>query len=88
MRDFGTADAVPLHSVRLSDVAGLHLPAGSMGPKVGACAQFTALTGHPSSIGALTDAAAVLDGTAGTRITSGSSPDRGFSARTTVRAGH
>jgi carbamate kinase len=72
MRDFGTAHAVPLDALSLADVAELHLPAGSMGPKVDACARFTSATGHPSSIGALTDAAAVLSGTAGTTIT----PDR------------
>jgi carbamate kinase len=71
MRDFGTADAVALDALSLSDVAELHLPAGSMGPKVGACARFTSVTGRPSSIGALTDAAAVLSGAAGTTI----SPD-------------
>jgi carbamate kinase len=40
-----------------------------MGPKVRACARFTSATGQPSSIGALTDAAAVLSGAAGTTIT-------------------
>ena len=71
MRDFGTADAVALDALSLSDVADLHLPAGSMGPKVRACARFTSVTGQPSSIGALADAAAVLSGAAGTTI----SPD-------------
>ncbi|MCW2579516.1 MAG: carbamate kinase [Blastococcus sp.] len=83
MRDFGTAEARALESVSLADVAELHLPAGSMGPKVQACARYTRATGHPSSIGALVDAAAVLSGAAGTTITPGRSP--GTASR--VRAG-
>ena len=71
MRDLGTAHAVPLDAISLADAADLHLPAGSMGPKVRACARFTSATGHPSSIGALTDAGAVLSGAAGTTITAG-----------------
>jgi carbamate kinase len=69
MRDFGTPEARALESVSVADVAGLHLPAGSMGPKVQACVRFTSATGQPASIGALTDAAAVLSGAAGTTIT-------------------
>lgn len=64
MRDFGTAEATPVHQL-----AALHLPPGSMGPKLDACARLTTATGRPSAIGALTDAAAILDGTAGTTIT-------------------
>ena len=40
-----------------------------MGPKTDACAHFVGTTGHPASIGSLPDAAAVLDGTAGTTVT-------------------
>jgi carbamate kinase len=83
MRDFGTDDARALASLSLADVAELHLPAGSMAPKVRACARFTSASGHPSSIGALTDAAAVLSGAAGTTITSDGSA--GTTSR--VRAG-
>jgi carbamate kinase len=69
MRDFGTPRASPLHHLGLGQLPGLRLPAGSMGPKVEACALFTARTGHPSAIGALTDAAGVLAGTHGTTVT-------------------
>jgi hypothetical protein len=64
MRDFGTPRATALRHLGLSELAALHLPAGSMGPKIDACARFTAETGHSSAIGALTDAAAVLEGSA------------------------
>lgn len=69
MRDFGTPDARPIDRIAVDQLADLHLPDGSMGPKVAACARFTSATGRPSAIGALTDAAAVLRGEAGTTIT-------------------
>ncbi|SOC49626.1 carbamate kinase [Blastococcus aggregatus] len=71
MRDFGTADATAIEFLDLTEAADLHLPAGSMGPKVEACARYTGATGHPSSIGALRDAAAVLSGAAGTTVLPG-----------------
>ncbi len=71
MRDFGTSHATAMHRLDLRDLGDLHLPAGSMGPKVQACDGFTAATGRPSAIGALTDAAAVLAGTAGTTVMTG-----------------
>ncbi len=46
-----------------------------MGPKVDACARFTAATGRPSAIGALTDAMAVARGNAGTAFTPARSPE-------------
>ena len=70
MRDFGTPDAHPIDHISVDQLADLHLPEGSMGPKVEACARFTTATGRPSAIGALTDAAAILRGEAGTTITS------------------
>jgi carbamate kinase len=68
MRDFGTPDAEPIHRLGLAQLPELHLPAGSMGPKVEACARFTAATGNPSAIGSLRDAVAVIDGRAGTTV--------------------
>ena len=52
----------------VDEVAGLDLPAGSMGPKVDACARFTRATGRSSALGALDDAAAILRGEAGTTL--------------------
>jgi hypothetical protein len=46
-----------------------------MGPKVEACARFTRATGRPSAIGALTEAAAILRGDAGTTITASEHPE-------------
>jgi len=43
--------------------------AGSMLPKVVAASDFAAATGKPAAIGALADIEAMLDGTAGTRVT-------------------
>ena len=43
-------------------------PAGSMGPKVEACLRFVRASGQPAAIGALTDAADILAGRAGTTI--------------------
>jgi len=68
MRDFGTPVASPLHHLTLAELAGMHFPAGSMGPKIEACRRFTGRTGRPSVIGALDDAAALLAGTAGTTV--------------------
>jgi len=68
MRDFGTPQARPIRSLGLTELAGLHLPAGSMGPKVQACTLFTAATGRPSAIGSLSEAADILAGTAGTTV--------------------
>jgi carbamate kinase len=69
MTDFGTPNAAPLDHVDLSELAGLSFPAGSMGPKIEGCRRFVAATGGSASIGSLTDAAALLAGTAGTTIT-------------------
>lgn len=69
MRDFGSPDVTVLSHLDVDDIASLHLPAGSMGPKVEACRRFTAATGRRSAIGALTDAVGVLAGRAGTTIT-------------------
>ncbi|MCX6397619.1 MAG: carbamate kinase [Propionibacteriales bacterium] len=44
------------------------LDAGSMGPKIKAASQFVRTTGRPAVIGALDDLAALVAGTAGTRI--------------------
>lgn len=77
MRDFGTPRATAIPSLGLDELAELHLPAGSMGPKLRACEAFTAATGRPSAIGSLTDAAEILAGTAGTTVTKGRPADTG-----------
>ena len=69
MRDFGTPQATPLAQLDLEQLRTMAFPAGSMQPKVEACRRFVAATGHPASIGALTDPVALLAGTVGTTIT-------------------
>jgi len=68
MRHFGTPSEERIHHLDLDDLEHLTFPAGSMGPKIEACRRFVAATGHPAAIGTLTDATAVLAGTAGTTI--------------------
>lgn len=68
MEHFGTPSATALHSLTLDQLEGRQFPAGSMGPKIEACAQFVRATGHRATIGALTDAVALLSGAAGTTV--------------------
>lgn len=69
MRGWGTPDAEPITTIDLAALDGMTFPAGSMGPKVEACARFVRASGRPAAIGSLRDAGALLDGTAGTTIT-------------------
>jgi carbamate kinase len=65
---YGTPDARPVQAIDTGALAAMTFPAGSMGPKVDACIRFVTATGHPAAIGALTDAAGILAGQAGTTI--------------------
>ena len=69
---YGTPGARSVESMTVAEaVAWLRageFPDGSMGPKVEACVTFVK-AGGAAAIGALSDAAAVLAGTAGTRVT-------------------
>ncbi|MDQ2755626.1 MAG: carbamate kinase [Actinomycetota bacterium] len=69
MADFGTPQAAPLSHLTLDDLASMQFPVGSMAPKVEACRRFVRATGASAVIGALDDVAALLDGRAGTTIT-------------------
>lgn len=64
---WGTARQTRLERVSVADLADLDLPAGSMGPKVQAACNFSR-TGHDAVIGALDDIAAIVGGSAGTRV--------------------
>jgi carbamate kinase len=70
MDHYGTPSAVALPVLTLDQLEGRQFPAGSMGPKIDACVQFVRATGRPATIGALTDAAALLEGAAGTTVRS------------------
>ena len=69
IRDYGRPDAQPIHAIDTGALAQLTFPAGSMGPKVEACIRFVEASGQSAAIGALTDAADILAGRAGTTIT-------------------
>jgi carbamate kinase len=71
IRGYGTADAEPIRAIGADALAAMTFPAGSMGPKVDACLRFVTATGNPAAIGALTDAADILAGQAGTTISAG-----------------
>lgn len=58
----------PPPATRPDELAGLDLPAGSMGPKVEAACGFARNTGKEAVIGSLTDIAEIITGTAGTRV--------------------
>jgi carbamate kinase len=66
---FGTADERLVRRADPDALRALDLPAGSMGPKVAAACRFVVDTGHDATIGALPDAAALLAGGGGTRVT-------------------
>src|SRR5690554_799123 len=68
-RDFGKDSAVALSHLSVDQARALDLPAGSMGPKMNAAADF-AEGGGISGIGRLEDALAILQGRAGTRVSS------------------
>jgi len=68
--DWGTPDARALGTVTSTEVRRHQFAAGSMGPKVEAALSFVRSTRRPACIGALADAAAIVGGTAGTRIVS------------------
>jgi len=74
--DHGSPAARPLADVTTSQLERLHLPPGSMGPKARAAVRFVRETGGLAAIGALTDAAAILAGRAGTTVTGDRSPHR------------
>lgn len=68
--DWGSERNRLLRHVSCAKLSAMPLPELSMGVKARAGQLFTSLTGRPSAIGALAEAAAVLEGAAGTRISS------------------
>lgn len=81
MENYGTPAAVPLRVLTLDELARRRFPAGSMGPKIDACASFVRATGRPATIGALADATAMLDGAAGTTLKPAATPSPAGDAR-------
>lgn len=70
MRDFGTPSATPIDHITPTALRSMTFAEGSMAPKVRACVRFVEATSRPAAIGRLSDAAAVLAGTAGTTVMS------------------
>lgn len=68
-RGFGTEDTQPIRAATPAALRREQFPAGSMGPKVEAACRFVELTGRMAVIGGLDDAPAMLEGSAGTVIT-------------------
>lgn len=68
-RDFGTDRAAPISRLTPDAAAALTLPQGSMAPKVTAAYDFVRGGGRLAGIGRLEDAVAILNGTAGTLVT-------------------
>jgi carbamate kinase len=68
IRGYGTPDARPIQAIDTVALSAMTFPAGSMGPKVDACIRFVDASGQSAAIGALTDAADILAGRAGTTI--------------------
>ena len=66
-RDFGTYKASAIKNLTVAQARRLELPAGSMGPKLAAAADFAG-AGGISGIGRLEDALAILDGQKGTCV--------------------
>jgi carbamate kinase len=67
-RDWGTPDQARLDRVTPDELATMDFPAGSMGPKVQAAAEFAAATGKRAAIGSLEQIDGLVAGTAGTNI--------------------
>ena len=68
-RDFGTDHAAPIARLNPEQAADLTLPPGSMAPKVAAACDFVRGGGRLAGIGRLEDAVSILNGTAGTLVT-------------------
>jgi len=67
-RDWGTAEARAISQAAPEELEKLHFAAGSMGPKVEAACDFARATGGRAGIGALEDVVAIIEGRAGTLI--------------------
>lgn len=68
MADWGTPNARRISRATPDELLALDFAAGSMAPKVEAACRFVERTGRTAGIGALSDAASILKGRAGTVI--------------------
>lgn len=68
---WGTPDQAHIDKVTPDELRGLDLPAGSMGPKVSAAAQFVEATGKRAAIGSLEQIEQIVAESAGTQVVAG-----------------
>jgi carbamate kinase len=73
--DWGTPEQRRLERVTPAELRAIEFPAGSMGPKVDAAAEFVEATGNRAVIGSLADLDGLVVGTSGTNVVSGAAPD-------------
>ncbi|HUA78031.1 MAG TPA: carbamate kinase [Acetobacteraceae bacterium] len=66
--DWGKPTARAIRSATPDAIEAHSFPAGSMGPKVRAAANFARATGRNAAIGSLKDLAAIIEGAAGTTV--------------------
>ncbi len=66
--DWGTPQAHALREASVTELRGMDLAPGSMGPKAEAACRFVERTGGFAGIGALSDAAAIMRGERGTHV--------------------
>jgi len=78
-RHYGSEDQIAIGEATPDAFEDIGLAPGSMGPKVGAALTFVRASGKLAGIGQLTDARAILEGRAGTRVM----PDQAMSRQNT-----
>lgn len=78
-RHYGSEDQIAIGEATPDAFEDIGLAPGSMGPKVGAALTFVRASGKLAGIGQLTDARAILEGRAGTRVI----PDQAMSRQNT-----
>lgn len=69
--DWGKPSAKAIRAASPDGIEAFSFPAGSMGPKVEAACNFVRMTGRKAAIGALADIEKIVNGTAGTTISTG-----------------
>jgi carbamate kinase len=74
MANWRTPEEEPIRLASPASLREMEFAAGSMGPKVEAACRFAEATGRPAYIGALSEAAAILEGDAGTRVSVATGP--------------
>jgi carbamate kinase len=67
---WGTPEQRYIDEISVSRAADMDLASGSMGPKVEACIRFVEATGNKAAIGSIDEPLAIIEGRAGTHITS------------------